>query len=235
MTSVRRSPTATLILTGALSVALAVPGIADAAELKLSCAGKGARNKDSAGTVLCAGSPAKGRTIAGTVRNDAGQPVAAKVTVTISSWTVAPNGVGYTVKPTATREIVAKADGGFSLALNPKTRESVQFALAADPALGIAAGASARAEVSRKLNVKLAKLGGGKVRITVKGTTLRPLKVYVLDSSGYALSGVRPKNADAKGRASFDLGGRRGQFAYYVDAGKYDDLFWYQGRPKFRL
>jgi len=27
----------------------------------------------------------------------------------------------------------------------------------------------------------------------------------------------------------------RGQFAYYVDAGKHNDLFWYQGRPKFRL
>jgi hypothetical protein len=235
MTSVPRTRAATLVLTAALSVALAVPALADAAELKLSCAGKGARNKDSAGTVLCAGDPAKGRTIAGTARNDAGQPVAAKIAVTLSSWTVAPNGIGYNVKPTSTREIVAKADGGFSFKLNPKTRESVKFELAADPALGIAAAASAQAEVSRKLKVKLAKLGGGKVRITVRGTTLRPLKVYILDSSGYALSGVKPKKVDAKGRASFDLGSRRGQFSYYVDAGVFDDLLWYQGRPKLRL
>jgi opacity protein-like surface antigen len=222
-------------LAAPLIIALTIPVAADAATLKLSCAGKGARNKDSAGTVLCAGSPSKGRAIAGTVRNDAGQPVAAKVTVTVSSWTIAPNGIGYNVKPTSTREIVAKANGSFSFKRNPKTRESIKFDVVADPTLGIAAGVSAQAEISRQLKVKLAKLGGGKVRITVKGTTIRPLKVYILDSSGYTLSGTKPKNVDGKGRATFDLGSMRGQFAYYVDAGKYDDLFWYQGRPKFRL
>jgi opacity protein-like surface antigen len=228
-----RAAAAALTLTAAFAVAL--PAAAEAAELKLSCAGKGSRNKDSAGTVLCAGSLSKGRAIAGTVRNDAGQPVAAKVTVTVSSWTIAPNGIGYNVKPTSTREIVAKANGSFSFKRNPKTRESLKFDVAADSALGIAAGASAQAEVSRKLKIKLAKLGGGKVKLTVKGTTIRPLKAYILDSSGYALSGTKPKNLDRKGRATFDLGSMRGQFSYYVDAGKYDDLFWYQSRPKFRL
>jgi hypothetical protein len=218
-----------------LIIALSTPVAADAATLKLSCAGKGARNKDSAGTVLCAGSPSKGRAIAGTVRNDAGQPVAAKVTVTISSWTIAPNGIGYHVKPTSTREIAAKANGSFSFKRNPKTRESLQFDVVPDTALGIAAGASGQAQISRQLKVKLAKLGGGKVRITVKGTAIRPLKVYVLDSFGYTLSGTKPTNVDRKGRASFDLGSMRGRFSYYVDAGKYEDLFWYQGRPKFRL
>lgn len=222
-------------LAAPLIIALAIPAAADAATLKLSCAGKGARNKDSAGTVLCAGSPSKGRAIAGTVRNDTGQPVAAKVTVTVSSWTIAPNGIGYNVKPTSTREIVAKANGSFSFKRNPKTRESIKFDVVADTTLGIAGGVSAQAEISRKLTIKLAKLGGGKVRLTVKGTTQRPLKAWILDSSGYALSGVKPKNVDGKGRATFNLGSMRGQFAYYVDAGKYDDLFWYQGRPKFRL
>jgi len=218
-----------------LIIALSIPVAADAATLKLSCAGKGARNKDSAGTVLCAGSPSKGRAIAGTVRNDAGQPVAAKVTVTISSWTIAPNGIGYNVKPTATREIVAKANGIFTFKRNPKTRESLKFDVVPDAALGIAGGASGQAQISRQLKVKLTKLGGGKVRITVKGTTIRPLKVYILDSFGYTLNGTKPKNVDRKGRASFDLGSMRGQFSYYVDAGKYADLFWYQSRPKFRL
>lgn len=231
----RRTRAAALTLTTTLTLALTVTALADAAELKLSCAGKGARNKDSAGTVLCAGDPAKGRTIAGTVRNDAGQPVAAKVSVTFSSWTVAPNGIGYTVKPTSTREIVAKANGSFSVKLNPKTRESAKFDVAADPALGIAAGASAQAQVSRKLKIKLAKLGGGKVRITVKGTTIRPIKAHVLDASGYPLSGVKPKNVDGKGGASFNLGGLRGQFSYYADLGVYADLFWYERRPTFRL
>lgn len=217
-----------------LIIALSIPAVADAATLKLSCAGKGARNKDSAGTVLCAGSPAKGRTIAGVVRNDAGQPVAAKVTVTVSNWVLAPNS-GYYVKAAETREIVAKANGSFSFKRNPKTRESLRFDVAADAALGIAGGVTGQAQISRQLKVKLAKLGGGKLRLTVKGTTIRPLKVHILDPSGYALSGVKPKNADRKGRASFDLGSMRGQFSYYVDAGRYDDLFWYQSRPKFRL
>lgn len=221
-------------LAAPLILALSTTTAADAATLQLKCAGKGARNKDSAGTVLCAGSPSKGRAIAGTVRNDAGQPVAASVTVTISSWTLAPNS-GYYVKPTSTREIVAKADGSFSFKRNPKTRESYRFDVVPDAALGIAAAASGEAQISRRLKIKLAKLGGGKIRITVKGTTVRPLKVHVLDASGYALSGTKPKNVDRKGRATFNLGSMRGQFSYYVDAGRYGDLFWYEGRPKFRL
>jgi opacity protein-like surface antigen len=227
-----RAATAALILTTACAVAL--PTAANAAELKLSCAGKGARSKDSAGAVHCAGSPSKGRTIAGKVRNDAGQPVAAKVTVTISNWVLAPNS-GYHVKAIATREIVAKADGSFAFRRNPKTRESYRFDVVADAALGIAVPATGEAEIARRLNVKLAKLGGGRLRITVKGTSQRPLKVHVLDPSGYALSGVRPKNVDRRGRATFDLGSMRGQFTYYVDAGRYSDLFWYLGRTKFRL
>src|SRR6218665_735712 len=129
-----------------LIIALLIPAVADAATLKLSCAGKGARNKDSAGTVLCAGSPAKGRTIAGVVRNDAGQPAAAKVTVTVSNWVLAPNS-GYYVKAVETREIVAKANGSFSFKRNPKTRESLRFDVAADAALGIAGGVSGQAQI----------------------------------------------------------------------------------------
>jgi hypothetical protein len=55
---------------------------AEAATLKLACAGHGAKNKDSAGTVLCAADPGKHRSIAGTIRNDSGQPVPGTVSVT---------------------------------------------------------------------------------------------------------------------------------------------------------
>lgn len=213
--------------------ALALSATAGAATLTLKCAGKGARSKDSAGTVACAGSPSKGRTISGTIRNDAGQPVAGKVTLTYKSWI--PAGTGYTIKTRTTREVTAKADGSFSFTSKTATKESIVADLVADPALGIAAGARAQADVSRKLVVTVTKLGGGGIRITVKGTKHRPLKIYVLDPSGYEISGVKPKNADAKGQAAFDLGSRRGQFSYYVDAGVYDDLFWYLGRPKFKL
>jgi hypothetical protein len=66
----------------ATCLALAAAGGAQAATLRLRCAGRGARNQDSAGTVLCAGSPSRGRAISGNVRNDAGQPVAARLVVT---------------------------------------------------------------------------------------------------------------------------------------------------------
>jgi hypothetical protein len=227
----RRRIRGLLVLTILSSLGFA--GAAGAATLKLKCAGKGPRNADSAGTVLCAGSPSKGRTISGTVRNDAGQPVAGHLTLTYKSWT--PSNGAYTIAPTSTRQIVAKGDGTFSFKSKTATKESIVVDLAPDPALGIAAGVRAQADVSRRLITKLAKLGGGGVRITVKGTKHRPLKVYVLDPSGYPISGVKPKKADAKGRATFDLGSRRGQFTYYVDAGVYGDLFWYAARPTFRL
>lgn len=226
--------TRTTALVGLAALALTAAS-AQASTVTLRCAGRGARNSDSAGTVLCAGSPARGRTIAGVVRNDAGQPVAAKLTVTYSSWTVAPNGVGYVVKPRETREVVAKGDGSFSVASRTATRESIRVEVVPDAALGIAGGASAQGEVSRKLAITLAKLGGGKVRITVKGTRQRPLKAYVLSESGYQLPGIPPRNVDGGGQATFNLGSLRGRFSYYVDAGVYDDLFWYQGRPAFRL
>jgi hypothetical protein len=207
---------------------------AGAAELKLHCAGKGPRNKDSANTVLCAANPGHPRNVAGTVRNDAGQAIAGKLTVTYSSWTPAKGG-GFTIAPRTTREIVAKGDGTFLIPSNPKTRESVRVDLAVDPALGIAAGVRAQADVSRRLVTKVKKLGGGSVKVTVKGTKIRPLKIYVLDASGYKLPGIKLKKADGSGSATFDLGNRRGQFSTYADAGIYNDLFWYGTRQPFRL
>jgi hypothetical protein len=216
----------------AIVSSLTIAGAADAATLKLACSGKGPRNADSSGTVLCAGSPGKGRTISGTVRNDAGQPVAGALTLTYQSWT--PVKVGYNIVPTSTRQVVAGSDGTFSFHSDTATKESIVVDLAGDPTLGIAAGVRAQADVSRQLTTKLKKLGGGRVRITTTGTD-RPLKVYVLDASGYPISGVKPKKADRRGRATFNVGSRRGQFSYYVDAGVYDDLFWVSRRPTFRL
>ena len=93
-----------------------------------------------------------------------------------------------------------------------------------------------QAEVSRLLVVRIAKLGGGVVRFTVTGTTHRPLKVYVLDSSGYELSGIRPKKVDGRGQATFNLASVRGlRLTSYVDAGDVlSDLFWYQSRVPFK-
>ena len=211
---------------------LAVP--ADAARLTVACAGKGPRNRDSSGTVLCAGGLA-GRTLSGTVRNDAGQPVAGKITVTFSGYTPARGG-GFVVRPTGTREITAKPNGTFSIHVNPSTKQALDFALAADPALGIAAQQTADAEVSRRLTFVVAKLGGGRVRITVRGTSLRPVKLYVLGPTGFPVSGGGPKNINRLGQATFNLGSQRGTFTMFADPGRYKDLFWFEGRrPTFRL
>ncbi len=220
-----------LALAAAALAAAAAP--AGAATLRLRCAGRGPRAVDSAGVIKCAGSAASGRTISGVVRDDAGRPVAARLTVAYSDWI--PRGTGYSITLRTTREITANADGSFSIRSNPATRESIRFSVVPDAAQGTAAGAVAEAEIQRKLDVSLAKLGGGTVRVTVKGTDKRPIKVWMLSESGYQLTGVRPKDVNGRGQATFNLGSQRGRFAYYVDAGVYDDLFWYLGRPSFRL
>jgi hypothetical protein len=205
---------------------------ASASELKLKCGGKGPRNADSAGTVLCAAAPGKARVLTGTARNDSGQPVAAKVLATLISWT--PTGDGaFSLKPVSTQTIVAGANGAFSFPVKMATRFNVKFETVADTALGISA-AAAEAQVSLQLVTKLKKLGGGRIRITAKGTS-QPLKIYVLDSSGYELHGVKPKKPDKAGNATFDLGALRGEFSYYVDAGLFNDLFWEGLRPTFKL
>jgi len=201
----------------------------------LKCAGKGARNKDSAGTVLCAASPSKGRTLAGVVRDDAGKPVAATLTVTYSSWIPVKSG-GFSVRTRATRQIRAKANGTFTVKSKPAAKESIRVETAGDADLGVSAGAYAGADVSRRLVVKLKKLGTT-VRFTVKGTKHRPIQVYVLSDSGYQLPGIKPKKVNRKGQATFHLpSSYRGmRLAYYVDTGIYGDLFWYVGRPTFTL
>jgi hypothetical protein len=231
----RRRAYATALLACLTAFALlAASASAQAATVRVRCAGKGGRNADSSGTVLCASST-KGRTIAGVVRDDAGKPVAAKITVTFNSWTPAGNRT-YTISPRATREISAKADGTFSITSNPATKESIRFDVVADAALGVSAGAFAQSDVSRQLTVKLAKLGGGVVRFTVKGTSVRPIRLSVLSDSGYPLPGLKPKKVDRKGQATFHLAAQHGfKLTYYVDAGVYNDLFWDQGRPSFKV
>lgn len=204
---------------------------ASAAEIKLACAGKGSRNKDSAGVVLCAAAPGKARTVSGSVRDDAGKPVAAQVLVTLIAWKPAGDGA-FSLTPVATKTIVAAANGEFSVPVKTATRLNIKFETVADVKLGVSA-ALAEAQVSQQLAVKLKKLGGGKVKFTVKGAS--PVKVYVLDSSGYEIPGVKPKRASKAGVAIFDLGNRHGEFSYYVDVGALADLYWEDPRKTFKL
>jgi hypothetical protein len=235
----RRSfPTRRALLAGASAAALLAAGSAgaQAASVSLRCAGRGSRNSDSAGTVLCAGSPSKGRTLAGVVKDDAGNPVAARLTVTFSRWDPAPGG-GFYVRPRATKEIVADSYGNFTVKDNPATKESIRVDVVADAALGVSGGVFAQAEISRKLVVRIAKLGGGVVRFTVSGTRARPIKVWVTDSSGYQVSGIKPKKINGRGQATFNLSSVPAGYrlSYFVDAGdSLNDLFWSQSRVPFR-
>jgi len=226
---------AALACLAAGALAAAGGASAQAASVSLRCAGKGARNSDSAGTVLCAGSPSKGRTLAGVVKDDAGNPVAASLTVTFSRWDPAPGG-GFYVRPRATKTIAADSYGRFTIKDNPATKESIRVDVVADDSLGVS-GASANAEISRKLVVRIAKLGGGVVRFTVTGTRVRPIKVWVLDTSGYPAGGIRPRKIDGRGRATFDLSKIPSalRLTYFIDAGdSLNDLFWYQSRVPFK-
>lgn len=232
-TPIRR---ALLACVAALGLLAASGAAAQAATVTLRCAGKGPRNSDSAGTVLCASST-KGRTLAGVVKSDAARPVAARLTVTFSSWTPAPGG-GYAITTRATQTIAAKADGSFSIKDNPATKESIRVDVVADATLGVSGGAFAQSDISRQLTVRVAKLGHGVVRFTVTGTTHRPLRVLVLDDSGYAVAGVKPKNVNRKGQATFNLSHvpHGLKLTYFVDPGRVlGDLFWDPGPVPFKV
>lgn len=204
--------------------ALAFAASASASTVSLECGGKGPRNKDSAGTVLCAAAPGKARTIEGVVLDDANKPVAGPVTVTLSRWV--PKGGYFSIEKFKTLTVNANAAGKFSYAATTATKLSISFE---------AAGAKAQADVSRQLQVTVRKLGGGKVKLTVKGAGKAPLTLYVVDDSGYEVPGTKGKRANKAGSAIFDLGNYGGSFSYAVEAGEYDDLFWEGRKPTFHI
>ncbi|MEW6582979.1 MAG: hypothetical protein AB1416_09480 [Actinomycetota bacterium] len=224
-------------LAGAVVAAALASAHASASSVKLTCKGPGGRNADSAGTVLCAAPAGRSRTVSGRVLNDAGQPVAAIVTVTRSAWIINKGSAGYTVKPTSTTTVTAKTDGSFAVTSNPDTRESLKVEVAAQPDLGIAGGSSAQAEVHRQLVLTVRKLGGGAVRVTVRGTAPKNVKAQVTTEQGYAIPGQGAKRLDARGQATFRLGAQAtGTYAVYVVRSALTDLFWASGTPpKFRL
>jgi hypothetical protein len=197
---------------------------ASASSITLKCGGRGKHNKDSVGSALCADKPGKPRTIEGVVRDDSNEPVSGPVTVKLSKWT--PKGGYYSVEEFKTVTVHANAAGKFSYAAKTATKLTIGFE---------AAGAFAQAEVSRELQVKVQKLGGGRIKLTVTGAGKVPLKLYLLDESGYPLPGTSAKKANKAGSATFDVGNFHGKFTYYVDAGEYGDLFWETRGPTFHI
>lgn len=203
---------------------LAFAATATASTINLKCGGKGARNKDSAGTVLCAVKTGKSRTIEGVVRDEANKPVAGPVTVTLSKWV--PKGGYYSIEKFKTLTVTANGAGKFSYKAKTATKMSIAFE---------AVGAYAQADVSRELNVTVKKLGGGKVKITARGYGKAPVKMYIVDESGYPIPGTAGKRLSKAGVAIFNVGRYHGPASWVFEAGDYDDLFWTNRGPTFRV
>jgi hypothetical protein len=228
----RRSRRAVFLASLVALALLALAASASASTIKLKCGGPGPRNQDSAGTALCAAEPGKARVVTGKVRDDSGKPVSTKVTVTFITWD--PQGEGsFALHDGATKTIVSKADGSFSLPVKTETRLNLRFNVG-DEAKSVGA-AQAEAQVSRRLGYEIDKLGGGRVKFTVVGAGKYALKLYILDESGYELAGVPAKKANRAGSAVFNLGNRHGNFSYYAEIAEVEDLFWEERRPTFHL
>lgn len=204
---------------------LAFAASASASSISLKCGGKGGRYQSEPSSISCAAKLGQSRTIEGVVRDDSNKPVAGPVAVTLSKWV--PKDGYYTVEEFKTLTVSANAAGKFSYKAKTATKATVKFE---------AAGAVAEAEVSRELKVTVAKLGGGKVKVSVKGAGKAPLTIYLVDTeAGYELPGTKGKKASKAGVAIFDVGRFHGPFTYTIDAGDYSDLFWAGPKPTFRI
>jgi hypothetical protein len=218
----------------ALIVALLAlaPG-AEAATMSLRCSGKGPQSKaQEYSTASCAVAAGQKRNIEGVLRNDKNKPVAGTLKVTFSRW-IPQGDSSYAVTPEKTIEIKAAASGKFKVPnVTTKTEETVFIEALGDPDLELS-GIAQEVNVQRYVTATAKKLGGGKVKVTVKGAT-PPFKVGITDEAGYFASGGAARKASKAGTAVFDLHGSRGSFNVYLDAGELTDLYYYAPKP-FKL
>jgi hypothetical protein len=222
-----------------LAVALAVTALgllvlaagATAATVALRCGGPGKRIAAAESTpATCAAQPGVARTVEGVLRNDRSKPVAGKVAITYSNWL--PQGEGtFDVTPYRTVEIRADAAGRFSIPVKTTSETTVYVEAMADEGLEVSP-VTTEANVQLQLSVKVKKLGGGRVRVTVKGTRT-PLEIAITEESGYEVSGGAARKA-RNGVAVFNLGNQHGTYGIYVDAGELTGLFWLE-TPSFKL
>ncbi len=214
-----------LVVLAVALASLAFAASASASTISLKCGGKGGRSQSSDSSISCAAKPGKARTIEGVVRDDTNKPVAGPVTVTLSKW-VPQDGDSYSIEKYKTLTVTASAAGKFSYAAKTETKDSIAFE---------AAGATAEAEVARELQVTVKKLGAGKVQVSVKGAGKAPIKMFLVDESGYEVAGTKGKNLGKSGTAVFGLGRYHGSFSWVFEAGVYTDLFWTNRGPSFRI
>jgi hypothetical protein len=223
-------------LTIALALALAALGLllaaagAEASSLSLKCSGHGPQTKaQEYETAECAVEAGQTRNIEGVLRNNKNKPVAATIKVTFSKWE--PQGGGaYNITPYKTIEVRSGANGKFTVPkVTTKTEETV-FIEAPEDFEAEVSPVTQEVNIQRLVTVRGKKLGGGKVKVTVKGAEGK-LKVGLTEEEGYYVSGGAPRKLSKAGTAVFDLHGQRGTFGILLDAGEYSDLYYVDSQP----
>ncbi|MFT3866384.1 MAG: hypothetical protein QM729_19160 [Solirubrobacterales bacterium] len=229
----RARKTLTLALAVAALGLLALATSAQAASLNLKCSGKGPQNKaQEYETASCAVAAGQKRNIEGVLRNDNNKPVAGTLNVTFSNWEPQGDGV-YDITPQKTIQVKAAANGKFKIPhVTTKTEETVFIEYPGD-------GESEASAVSQEVNVQrlvtatVKKLGGGKVKVTVKGASA-PFKIGITEEEGYYVSGGSARKANKAGVAIFHLGNTYGTLGVFLDAGELGTLYYFAG-ASFKL
>jgi hypothetical protein len=222
-------------LTIALTLALAILGLlltaggAEAATLSLKCSGKGVQSKaQEYETAECAVEAGQARNIEGVLRNDTNKPVAATLKVTFSNWEPQGNGA-YDITPFKTIEVKSSANGKFTIPKVTTTTEETVFIEAVEDIESGLSPVTQEVNIQRLVTLRGKKLGGGKVKVTVKGASA-PAKV-ALELEGYPVSGGAAHKTNKAGVAIFDLESPRGTFGIFLEAGELTDLYYVDSKP----
>lgn len=220
-------------LAGLAAAMLGWAAPAGAASLTLSCPGDGGQRSAADGRIVCGVLPGRTLTVSGLVRDDAGRPVGAPIALTPTRFVDEAGGsfVEDDGTPTTVR---AGADGRFGLQSDPRIIERWTAYVATDPALGIFAPATAVVEVRRRLVTSIAKLGAGRVRVSVDGLQ-GAVEIRVLSRDGRRLHGVAPRRITGGRATTFRLGHRTGTFQVRVVDLARGGGYWAQPGPTFRL
>jgi hypothetical protein len=214
----------TLTLAVAALGLLALATSAQASSLNLKCSGKGVQNKaQEYETASCTVEQGKTRNIEGVLRNNKNKPVASTLKVTFSDWEPQGNG-SYDITPQKTIEVKSGANGKFTIPKVTTKTEGTVFIEAIENFESEVSPVTQEVNIQRYVSATAKVLGGGKVKVTVKGIE-GPFKVSI-GSEGYPVSGGAARKANKAGVATFQLRNTYGTLGIYVDAGELSDLYY---------
>lgn len=223
----RARKTLTLALAVAALGLLALAAGAQAATLTTKCSGKGPQNKaQEYETAGCTVEVGEKRNIEGVVRNDKNKPVAATLKVTFSDWEPQGNGV-FDITPQKTIEVKSGANGKFVIPkVTTKTEETLFIEVIGNEEAELST-VTTEINIQRLVTAKVKKLGGGKVKVTIKGAEA-PFKVAITEE-GYPASGGTARKANKAGVVIFHLRDTYGELGVLLEAGELSDLYYFTG------